>query len=526
MNNLTLNTKDEPIIKLFNKNLKNHQNLDKLKEITLNFINATSAKYQNLDLSDNQNLYELKNYINNWTKKNIKDLFDKWTLRAGLFNILDELGIDIAEQTVRKIVFLLLTDSISEIVSEATPLIFKNKNQILVKRNGLVLEYELFPLIIESIINLNPEKKHQIVLDMYPDDILLFEGISKYLAVTDYLIFNLFEKLIYAGIVQKDQIIDEKTIQKGKKEEINDIIQTIFEGISEVVLKEKSKPSAIVKDSKQKIKNFVRKILKNEDEAEYLKQVAEFDEQVTENRSSLAVDYQVQENVFKESKKREGVSPVGKIEAVVWLIGINNLKLPLLFRYYSGDDILGYVDYIINLAKKDNFYSQRFKEGMELFLKAAFEYPYLSENFENKNLLDQILTDFDKETEINYLYFKRDYSGFLEKIKDVEKDDRLKLKQLLSRYFNDEIEKEELLSWLSFLQSPDAQFIYNLLNNSLDNYPFTDEYRYIIDLMKVRASHNDIFQNIGEERTYQLIFNLLGLYPYDNTLKNLLNLKF
>ncbi len=532
MNNLILN-KNDSIIRLIDSKVKNSEDVDKLKEISVNFINATEAKYQSSDLNDSYVLEGLKDYINKFVKKNIKGQFDKWTIRKAFYNILEDLKLNIEDQNLKKVIFILFTDFVSKNIPESTPLIFWNENQPIVKRHPAVLEFDLYPNLIEGIINLNPEKKHQLVIDFYPDDLLLVEGISKYLAVMDYFIFNLFEKVLFNEVILEEQIA---YLKDGKvifnQSNFNFTLESIFLSLLDVVSGEKTQIPVAEKSSKNfiKIKNFIKRIFKDKDELEYLKLVAEEDERTTENRSSLAVDYSVQENVFKEAVKRENVSEVGKIEAPLWLIGIENLKLPLLVRYFNGDTILEYIDYIYNLSIKDKFNTEFMVKNLKSLLEKLFDYPYLSKEQKNKNLLDSLILELFKEnflTQANYFYFTRQYERFLETSKNIEnKDSITNLKILLSKHYTGEISKEELINWLSLTQDETSQFFYHLLNNSLDNYPFTNYFKYVIDLYKVRASHNEIFQVIGEEKTYEVILKVIGVYPFDKTLINLANIKF
>ncbi len=533
MSNLTINKIDKSILELINSNVKDTPKVDKLKEISINFINATEAKYQTADFNDTHILEDVKNYINRFVKKNIKGQFDKWIIRKAFYDLLSELNLNLEEQNIKKIIFILYTDFVSQNIPESTPLIFWNSDQPIVKRHPAILELDLYPNVIEGIINLNPEKKHQLVIDFYPDDLLLVEGISKYLAVMDYLIFNLFEKILFHEIIPQEQIA---YLKDGKitlnQQNLKFVLESIFLSLLDIVSGEKTQIPVAEKSSKNfiKIKNFIKRIFKDKNELEYLKLIAVEDERTTENRSALAVDYEVQENVFKEAIKREGVSEVGKIEAPLWLIGIGNLKIPLLIRYFDGDSILEYVDYIYNLSLKDKFNTPFLIKNLKSFLTSLFEYPYLSKNHKNKNLLDNLVSKlFENEelTESSYFYFTRQYDKFKEIATSIEnKDNLLNLKTLFNKFYTDEISKDELINWLSLMQDETAQFFYHLLNNSLDNYPFNNHFKYVIDLYKVRASHNEIFQVIGEEKTYEMILKILGIYPFDKTLLNLANVKF
>jgi hypothetical protein len=533
MNNLIINKTGNQLAKLINLNIKNSQDVDKLKEISINFINATEAKYRSADFSDEIVLKDVKDYIERFVKKNVKGQFDRWTIRKSFYNLLSDLNLNIEDQNIKKIIFILFTDSISENIPESTPLIFWNNDQPIVKRHPAVLEFDLYPNIIEGIINLNPERKHQLVIDFYPDDLLLIEGISKYLAVMDYFIFNLFEKILFHKVILEEQIVYRK---EGKiilnQPNLQFVLESIFLSLLDVVSGEKTQIPIVEKSSKNfiKIKNFIKRIFKDENELEYLKLIAVEDERTTENRSALAVDYSVQENVFKEAVKREGVSEVGKIEAPLWLIGLSNLKLSLLVRYFDGDFILEYIQYINDLSVKDKFNTEFLKSNLKTILKKLFEYPYLSKNYKNKELLNDFISETFKDDLAalgNYFYFTRQYEKFNEISKTIEnKDNILNLKTLLAKFYTDEISKEELINWLSLMQDETSQFFYHLLNNSLDNYEFTNYFKYVIDLYKVRASHQEIFQIIGEEQTYEIILKVIGIYPYDKTLLNLADIKF
>ncbi len=518
------------------KNKSDKKLVDKYTDLSLSFLNELKEKYPDLEifLQEEKNILDVRRKSLSFVKEYISSL-DKWTVRDLSDKIFSRLNIDMEKDSSEKFIFLLFTDAISEVKPEAVPLVFFYNGYPIVKKHGIVIDFNILPFMIQTVEEISPEKKHQLVLSIYSEEELVLKGISKYLSEINFLILNLLDKVLYKEIVPFDKVV----VKQGHhlqpdKEIIKLIIRGIFSGLVEFFLNQKENLSGILSKEKTayftKIKNYIKGEIQDRDELTYLKETAKIDEESIENRILAIRDYENQKNVFEESLKREDIPIPEKIESVFWLLGVENINPVLLVRYYDTDDIIYFIHDLLKQSQDEGFLSERLKDSVKHFLYKIFQYPYLSKGYLNKKTLDKpirLLFKDDYLLEANYLFYTRRYEEFLEKEKSVtDKTPELRLKQLLARYYLKQFSKEELTGWLSLENSKEGQFFYYLFTGNLDNLPTDNEYRYIADLYTVKASPDDIIERIGEEGMYTLLLRLLGFYPYDKTLLNLADVRF
>ena len=514
----------------------NNKKIEKVLLLAEKFFHDKKEKYPTLEdfLGNEKNVLNIRRESLDFVRTNLKNL-NKWDIRLFASKLFEKININMEEDTSEKFIFLLFTDAICEIFPDTSPLVFFYNNFPIVKKHGIVIDFDILPFMIQTIEELSPEKKHQLVLTLYSEEELVLKGISKYLSEINFFLLNLIDKVLYKEIVPFDKVVVKQgNALQPNKDIIRFMIQAVFAGVIEKFLNQKENLSALLNKEKvgyfTKIKKYIQKELEDKDEVLYLKETAKADEESIENRLVAIRDYENQKNVFEESIKREDVPIPEKIESVFWLLGIENINPVLLVRYYDGDDILYFLHNLLRQAQDEGFLSENFKSETKHFLYKLFQYPYLSKGFINKKTLDKpmrLLFDEDKLLTANYYYYTRRYEEFLSAEKEVqEKTPELKLKQLLAKFYTSEFSKDELLGWLSVDTSKEGQFLYALLSNNLSFIPETNEYRYVADLYTVKASSNEIANIIGEEGLYTLVLRILGFYPYDKTLLTLADLKF
>ncbi len=522
---------------LRNMLLKNRKSKnEKLLNKSLEFLNSLKEKYPSLEefLRDEKNILDVRRKSISFVKEHFNNL-NKWDIRGLASDIFSHLDINFEEETSEKFIFLIFTDIISEIKPESVPLIFFYQEYPIVKKHGIFIDFNILPEVIQYIDEISPEKKHQIVFNLYSEEELILKGISKYLSEVNFFILNLLDKVLFKEIVPFDKIFIKKDrYLQPNLETIKFIIRAIFSGLSEFSLNQKEQLSGLL-DKKYtayytKIKKFIKDTLQDKDELIYLKEMAKADEESMENRLLTIRNYQTQKNVFEESKKREDIAISERIESIFWLLGIENINPVLLLRYYDTDDILYFLHSILKEAQDKNFLTENFQGKVKYLLLKLFQYPYLSKGFLNKKILDKpikILFDEDKKLKADYYFFTRRYDEFLEVEKEIkEKSSSLKIKNLLAKFFNKELDKDELIGWLSLESSPEGEFFYYFFKNDLNSLPMTNEYRPVADLYLVKTSPEDIKGQIGEEGFYTLLMRISGFYPYDKTLLNLMEIKY
>ena len=148
----------------------------------------------------------------------------------------------------------------------------------------------------------------------------------------------------------------------------------------------------------------------------------------------------------------------------------------------------------------------------------------------NQKTLDKamrILFEDDKKLMADYSYYTKRYDQFLEITKDIQdKDPYTQLRQLTARYLKGDISKEDYKNWLILIPSGEAHFLYNLFSDSLDSLPYDNEYRILVDIYKKGEFVEEGKDPSEEEKIYTMILRVLGVYPEEERLKKLLNLRY
>ena len=523
-------------MEIIQKHIKDRKKIDLAVENSINFIKEEASKFSSVEelVSDSNRFFEGRKSVVRFVNQEFKHKkFNKWEIRQAVIDIFDRLELNPEEDTPEKIIFMLFTDALSELQPTPAPLVFFYQGTPLIKKHGIIIDFNLLPELMQKIEELDATKKHQLVLELFPDDEIVREGVSLKLAQLNFLILNLFDKVLYEEIIPFEKVVIQKD---GKLSVDKNIILfgivSVFASLYEIFTGEKQqfKGSFYTAEFSKmfvKIKHFVKKQVEDKDEFLYLLTVSYYEEAGIENRLVTIRDYETQKNVFEESLRRQDVDTFEKIESIFWLLGIENVNPVLLVRYYNGDDIIYYLFELFRQAQDEGFSTGEFIGSMKLFLKKLFRYPYLSKGHLNKKTLDKPINIHygeDNNFKTDYLYFTQRYEEFLETQKESNDDNRLK--ELFAKYFTKQISEDELVGWLALIKSNEGEFFYHLFNKALDNIPQQNPYKYVADLYTVKASHQDIFNIIGEEGTYTLILRLLGFYPFDNTLKNLADLRF
>ena len=522
-------------MEILEKHIKDAGKVQEAVSKSVDFINSESKRFKDYQDILHNRLNEEKKKIAKFVSQTFKNL-NRWEIRSAISQIFDKLHIKLEEETPEKIIFMIFTDAVSELKPSPSPLIFYYDGNPLIKKHGVIVEFNLLPDLLNKIEELDAYKKHQIVLDLFPEDEIITEGVSLKLAQLNFLILNLFDKAIYEGVVPFDRLF----IQKDGKVSVDKnfiifSVVSIFASLYEAVTGEKQqfKGSFYTADLSKhfvKIKSFVKKIISDKDEFDYILYVSKLEEAGIENRIVTIRDYQTQKNVFEESIRRNDIDTYEKIESIFYLLGIENINPALLVRYYNGDDIIYYIFELFRQAQDEGFQTEKFLKKMKNFLKKLFRYPYISKGHLNQKTLDKPVKLFysdDPRFDADYFYFTQRYDRYLdmqELIKD--KDEDISVKNLLSKYYLNQIDKEELTGWLALSKSNEGKFLYHLLTNSLESLPKENPYRDLADLYTQKTSHQDIINKIGEEGVYTLIMRILGFYPYDKTLLKLADLRF
>ena len=479
---------------------------------------------------------DLRRSSRDFIKKEFKNL-NKWEIRDIIYKSFGLFQVDENNQDLKKDIFLIFTDVLNEVRPETSPLVFKYKDEVIVKKHLLFIDFNLINEVIQKIASFDDYLRHRLIFEIFKKDELYINGTPKYLGNLNFIILNTLDKILYEELIPFDIIVQK---QKGNGnndfnfnvnlEYIELAIKGIYEAFENQFFNKKHslKQSLIKTDTSThlvKIRSFVKKLLKDKDELEYLKQVSNIEEQ---NYGTILLElrsYETQKNLFNEALKRENESSTEKIEGLFLILGITNINPVLLLKHFDTDDILYTIHSILRNLQNEGLLTENLKNGVKLFLKKLFQYPYLSYGYLNKNILDKtfkILYQEERELYLDYLFFTRRYKEFLENFKDINLTPQYQLKQLLAKYYTEEFNREELLSWLVLIPSSEAYFIFHLLKGTLDILPQNNEYKYIADAYNMKIPVEHIKENISEEGYYTLILRLLGYYPYDKTLENLL----
>ncbi|WP_457638636.1 hypothetical protein [Persephonella sp.] len=460
----------------------------------------------------------------------------KWEARKLTSEVFERLAVNLEENEVGKIIFMLFTDVLSEQKPTPAPLLFFYEGAPLVKKHSVIVEFNLLPELMNRIEELDSYKKHQVVLELFPEDETVVEGVSLKLAQLNFLILNLLDKVLHEEVVPLSSVLKQK---EGRiypdKSLITFVVVSVFASLYESITGEKQqfKGSFYTADLSKlfvKIKSYIKKVISEPEELEYLIYASKLEEAQIENRVITVRNYETQINVFEESIRRSDIPQQEKIESVFWLLGLKNVNPVLLLRYYPADDVVYYLFDLMKQAQDSGFLTDMFAGEMKVFLKKLFKYPYLSKGMLNQKTLDKpisLLYSEDAEFNAEYFYFTQQYDRFLDMEQLVkEKTDQLKLKTLLARYFLKNIEKEEVTGWLSLIQLDEAQFINHLLNGSLGSLPEKNGYKPVAQVYTGEKTPEEVKQSIGEEGYYTLIMRLLGYYPFDSRLLKTADLRY
>lgn len=431
--------------------------MDKLTESLFKLLKDKSDEYNIEELTNEENFFNLKKEIVRQVNNILnKEKPNKWQIRDSVNNLFKLASIDLEENNIEKLIFLLITDAINERIPSPSPLYFEYRGHIIPKRNAIITDFELFPELKEKVNQLNPEKKHILVFKIFKDGEIISKGVAYYLSVIDYLIFLFLDKALYEEVIDINKILKEKdgNIEVSKKD-INFLIDTIFSGLYEFFSgeKERFKASILDKDYSKyfiKGKKLIKESLSDEKEKELLIKIAIEDEKLSENKEDFVKNPEVQENVFKEASERD-VSNIDKIDAVVWLIGLNNLNMEIFFNYFSVDDLLKFLEDVEkDIETGKDIFKKSIKDFVENLLNEYKLYPVLKES---KNLEDFIEKNTDSlKTEL--LFIKEQYNEFLEK--ENKKDINTEIKKLFAKYKTGQIDKKEFLNWLSLYETKEG----------------------------------------------------------------------
>ncbi len=429
-----------------------------MREISIQLIkllNDETAKYEGLEaLYSPEEFFEVKKRLTA-SINSILNKFkpDKWEIRETIKEVFGASGITLEENSVKKVIFLILTEVINERIPSPSPLVFEYKGNLIPKRHAVVTDFELFPFLKEETEKLNPEKKHLLVFDIFTDGRIVSEGVSYYINVIDYILFLLLDKALYEEVISLDKIIKEENNNVDiNKEQLSFLLQALFSGLFEFYSgkKETFKTSILNKERAQefvKAKKLVKSTLSDKREEKYIIDIAISDEKLSENRKEYVKEKEVQENIFSEAKKRE-VPEVDKIDAVVWLIGLENIQIPLFFKYFSLED---FVSFIKILEKDITTDVEYFTQTLENFFKRLFNYPQLYKTLENTSTLDKLIEEKFPELYPELLFFKGEHNRFLENAKKNDLNDELKI--LFSKYKTGEIDSTEFKNWLTLYET-------------------------------------------------------------------------
>jgi hypothetical protein len=197
--------------------------------------------------------------------------------------------------------------------------------------------------------------------------------------------------------------------------------------------------------------------LSDEEEENYLISLAKEDELLSENKKEFLKDIEVQKHLLEEANQKNAPK-ISKIDAVVWLVGLENINPKILFEYFSLED---FDELIPNLEEDIEGSKKGLYEGLEVFLDKLFSLPQLfSDNLKLKNI-ENLINDKLKTLKADFLFWKGSYEAFLnQNVKQTPNND---LKKLFARYKTKQIDEEEFKNWLYIFEAKD-EIDKNLLN--------------------------------------------------------------
>ncbi len=512
-------------------------NVAKYVDKSLDFIQSQIKLFKNLEtfLKDRQNLLKLRRNCVNFVNKEL-NVLSKWELRKAVYDLFKRLDFKIDEQNLEKLVFLFFTDAVTELSPTPFPLIFDYKGSILVKRHSISIDFDVLPFLIENTEKLNPVKRHQILFEIFEKDKLILNGISTYLSQLNFLIILLLEKVISEEIIPFDQVVKS---YGNKLEPDYDIlrlgIESVFSALTSKFLGDKGLLKSVLLDKDKlklssKIKDYTLKQIEDPEEFKYLLFTSEIDEYSSVNRIEDVRNYVNQKNVFEESYLRSDADNSEKVESVFYLLGLNNINISLLVRYFDSDDIIFFLLELLRQGQDENYLTEDLKSNVKKFLLSLFNYPYISKGFLNQKTLDKavnILFNDDQNFTSKYYYYTQRYEDFLNTVKEIpEKNTDLKLRQLTAKFLTGSISLEDYANWLTMIDDDRAVFLHHIITDDIDSMPEYNDYRLIAGIISGLKTADDVVNLIGEERYYDLILQTLSIYPKEEKLIKLLNLRF
>ncbi len=426
------------------------------------FLKSEEEKFNSFEeLFNEDNFYQEKLKVVRFTNDLInKNKLSKWQLRQLVANVFEKSGINLETDNIKKVLFLIWTDAINERIPSPSPLYFPYHNHKIPKRHAIITDFNLYQFLKERTNELNPEKKHLILFSIWSEGDLIKEGVSYYLSVLDYLLFLLLDKALYEELILLDEIIEEK----GKDLTINEknltlLVNILFSGLYQFYTGKKETLSVLSKDKTKylmKAKKFVKETLSNKKEEDYFKELAIEDELLSENRKEYLKQEEVQKQIFEEAKHRQ-VEEIDKIDAVSWLIGLENLNPKVFFEYFLLEEFDKFIPILENdvAVDKDKLY-----KGLKIFLDKLFNVLdlYKGQNLSN---VEKLINEKIPELKASYLFWKRDYENFLNQALDESIDNDLK--KLFAKYKLGQIDESEFKNWLVLFETKE-DINKNLLN--------------------------------------------------------------
>ena len=414
----------------------------------IKFLKNLESRYSSIeDLLREEGFLEAKKEITRFVNAFLnKNKLSKWQIRTLVDDVFSKLGIDLTETTPIKVLFLLFTDVVNERIPSPSPLYFTVSGRKIPKRHAVITDFDLYPFLREKVFELNPEKKHKVLFDIFTDGRLVSEGVSYYLSVFDYFLFLLLDKALYEEVVPIDEILISQNKQLSvNKDLLNLLLQFIFNGVFEFYTGEKQALSLLKPEKAKayvKAKKLVSTTLSDEEEEKFLVNLAVDDEFLSENRKEYVKQPEVQEQVLQEAKSRE-VPETEKLDAVIWLIGFENLIPEKIFQYFDGKT---FVETVIQIERDIKEDKETFLSAVESFLKKLFSQYGIS--VLRSESLETLVNKFPS-LKSDYLFWAGRYDEFLKVDKPVSPENDVKT--LYVKYKLGQISKDELNNWLTLL---------------------------------------------------------------------------
>jgi len=428
--------------------------MDKITEKFLQLLKEESKNRTLEQVFNQQEFFQLKKSIVRKVNEILnKEKIDRWGIRNAVKKFFEKASIDLETENIEKLIFLLITDAINERLPSPSPLAFEYKGNLIPKRHAIITDFELFPHLKDKVNQLNPEKKHLLVFSIFEDGKIISDGVSYYLSVIDYLIFLLLDKALYEEVIDLNKILIEEAGQiTVNKKDIDFLIESIFSALFQYYTGEKEKLKTSILDKEYskytvKVKKLLSNTLSDKKEEKYLLDLAIEDERLSEDKKIYIQDKDIQENVFKEAKQRD-TSEIDKIDAVIWLIGLNNIDLDKFFKYF---DINNFMEFLKVVEKDIETGKEVYLKNLENFIEEILNNPEIYKKIKRKEEFKKFISEKFILLEPSILFLEESYEEFLEK--ENKKDKNTEIKRLFSKYKTGEIDKNELLNWLTLYEN-------------------------------------------------------------------------